>query len=105
MAFALALAACAQPALAGKPYEVVKAGDRDQSCQALGDEINGLIAEVARQQKRADREAAGGTRAAGAMGRGLLSGLAYGASSMAYGWGNVYGLTKVARRCAGRITR
>lgn len=100
LALALILAAGATSDLAAKPYEVVRVGDRDMACRPLADEINALTAKVADQQKRADRKQAGGGRSAGILGRGLASGLAYGASSMAYGISARDALTSAAAQGA-----
>lgn len=81
---ALTLVSGAAPAFAAPDYQVVRAGDNEASCEALLAEINSLNAEVQRQQEQAQRSAQ--TRqTAGRLGRGLLSGLARSASTLAYG--------------------
>lgn len=66
------------------PYEAVRVGDGELSCEALTKDINGLTSEVAVQGRRAQRRRSS-SGLGSAMGRGLLSGLAQGAVSMSYG--------------------
>lgn len=84
VAAAMTLVAGVTPAFAAPDYQVVRAGDNEATCEALLTEINALNAEVQRQQEQAQRGAQ--TRqTAGRLGRGLLSGLARSASTLAYG--------------------
>lgn len=85
LALILAAAVVSAPfAAAAQSYAVVRPGDNEATCEALVAEINTLTAEVERQQQQAQRSAQ--TRqTAGRLGRGLLSGLARSASSLAYG--------------------
>lgn len=85
LALTLVLAAVSTPlAAAAQSYAVVRPGDDEATCEALIAEINTLTAEVERQQQQAQRSAQ--TRqTAGRLGRGLLSGLARSAGSLAYG--------------------
>jgi len=85
LALTLAVAVVSTPlAAAAQSYAVVRPGDNDATCEALTAEINTLTAEVERQQQQAQRSAQ--TRqTAGRLGRGLLSGLARSAGTLAYG--------------------
>lgn len=85
IALILAAAVVSAPfAAAAQSYAVVRPGDNEATCEALIAEINTLTAEVERQQQQAQRSAQ--TRqTAGRLGRGLLSGLARSAGSLAYG--------------------
>ena len=63
----------------GESSMVVRPGDGEMSCQALGAEINDLSARQRQQQQRAET-----ARNAGRVGRGLLSGLARSANLFGY---------------------
>lgn len=84
LAAALALAAGVAPSHAAPDFQVVRLGDNEATCEALITEINALHAEVQRQQQQAQRNAQA-RQTAGRLGRGLLSGLARSASTLAYG--------------------
>ena len=74
LAFSVALAitrAHAQDAPAGGAYEVLKAGDRDMSCQQLAAEANGLNATILARQNRPQGGGNGG-RVGDAVAGGLL---------------------------------
>lgn len=68
------------------PYQVIRMNDSTMTCEALIGEINTLSEEVRRQTADAER-AARNRQTAGAVGRGLLSGLARGASMFGGGGG------------------
>lgn len=69
------------PAHAQTPFEVVRAGDGQMTCEALVAETNNLNQSIRTQQEAAQRSAAA-RRTAGRFGRGLLSGLAQSAGSL-----------------------
>lgn len=83
---ALLIAATPMQALAQDAYEVVRVGDSEMTCEALTSTINALGAEIQQQEVAAARSAQN-RETAGRVGRGLLSGLARGASMMGYGGG------------------
>jgi hypothetical protein len=85
----LAVSVVAGPlqAQSAAPYEIVRMNDSAMTCEALIGEINGLSDEVRRQTADAER-AARNRQTAGAVGRGLLGGLARGASMFGYGGGS-----------------
>lgn len=62
------------------PYQVLRPGDGDLSCEALATEINALNAEVLAQNKQAKTG-----RTTAMLGKGAFAGLARGASMMGYG--------------------
>lgn len=64
-------------------YQVVRPGDGQMSCEALAAGINALYGEIADEAQGAQRRAEG-RQAAGRVGRGLLSGLARGATILGY---------------------
>lgn len=103
---AVALSQIATPAFAD-PYQVVRAGDGQMTCDALMTEINGLNDTIRRQAERAQRNAernAQTRQAAGRVGRGFLSALAqgaqyYGAGALGVG-GSDSALTNMAASAA-----
>ena len=60
----------AQDAAPGGAYEVLKAGDRDMTCQQLAAEANSLNATILAQQNR--QQSGGGSKVGGAVAGGLL---------------------------------
>jgi hypothetical protein len=83
---AVGLAAGPIQAQSNAPYQVIRMNDSTMTCEALIGEINTLSEEVRRQSADAER-AARNRQTAGAVGRGLLSGLARGASMFGGGGG------------------
>jgi len=81
-------------------YEVVRLNDNAMTCEALIGEINTLSNEV-RQQTADAARASRNRQTAGAVGRGLLSGLAQGASMFGGGGGNGLGGAVAASALAG----
>jgi hypothetical protein len=81
-------------------YEVVRLNDNAMTCEALVREINTLSSEVRQQTADATR-ASRNRQTAGAVGRGLLSGLAQGASMFGGGGGNGIGGAVAASAIAG----
>lgn len=79
----LSIAAIAAAALIQTPSDeasmVIRSGDSEMSCDALAASINDLSAQVREQQQQSEN-----ARNAGRVGRGLLSGLARGASMFGY---------------------
>jgi len=67
---------------APKAYQVLRPTDSAATCEVLSTEINSLNAEVLELNKKAQKRASRGT---GALGKGLMSGLARSATSFAYG--------------------
>lgn len=72
------------------PYEVVRLNDNAMTCEALVGEINALSNEVRQQTANAAR-ASRNRQTASAVGRGLLSGLAQGASMFGVGGDGIGG--------------
>lgn len=94
VALALAAMLAADPALAepessAAPYQVLRSGDRKMSCEALSVEVNALNATVLAQTEKTRKEAKA-SQGRSAVGKGLLSGLAKGASFMG-GYSNSVG--------------
>lgn len=84
IAAVLILAPAASHAQSG--YAVVRSGDGQMTCEALTSSMNALHGEIAEQARRAQRQAEG-RQTAGRVGRGLLSGLAQGATMLGYSGG------------------
>lgn len=84
-ALAASLVAGPLQAQSAEPYEVVRMNDGAMTCEALVGAINTLSQEVRQQAANAER-AQRNRQTAGAVGRGLLGGLARGASL--FGGGN-----------------
>lgn len=78
-------ASAGEPAAA--PYQVLRPGDKELSCEALATEINVLNAEVLDQNKKAERQAKSG-RTSAMLSKGAFAGLARGASMIGYGGGS-----------------
>lgn len=84
LSLALAASVTTTAVAQDRNYQVVRAADSQMACEAMATEINALTAETQEQLQRAQRDAA--TRqTAGRVGRGLLSGLARGATMFGYG--------------------
>jgi len=66
------------------PYQVLRPGDKELSCEVLAKEINDLNAEVLAQNKQAQRQAKAG-RTGAVLGKGAFAGLARGVSIIGYG--------------------
>ncbi|RZJ02033.1 MAG: hypothetical protein EON90_00070 [Brevundimonas sp.] len=82
------------------PYEVVRMNDNAMTCEALIGEINTLSNEV-RQQTADAARASRNRQTAGAVGRGLLSGLAQGVSMFGGGGNNGIGGAVAASALSG----
>lgn len=89
-AVAVTFAAGPLQAQSADPYEVVRLNDNAMTCEALVGEINALSNEVRQQTANAAR-ASRNRQTAGAVGRGLLSGLAQGASMFGVGGDGIGG--------------
>lgn len=84
LSFALAASITTGAVAQDRNYQVVRAADSQMTCEAMSTEINALLAETQEQLQRAQRGAAS-RQTAGRVGRGLLSGLARGATMFGYG--------------------
>ena len=82
-------------------YEVLRAGDRDMSCQQLASEANALNADLLAQQK-AKADNASKRQVAGAVGGGLLKSAGHFGLAHFGGFGGMGGL--VARQVAEQAT-
>lgn len=78
------ISAMATSALAAAPYQVLRPGDSELSCEVLSTEINSLNAEVLKLNEQAQKRAKFGSTGA-SLGKGVFSGLARSASIIGYG--------------------
>jgi hypothetical protein len=66
------------------PYQVLRPGDNELSCETLSTEINSLNAEVLKLNEQSQKQAKLG-RTGASVGKGVFTGLARGASIIGYG--------------------
>ncbi len=81
-----------EPAAADQPYQVLRPGDRDMSCEQLASEANSLNAVILSQQK--SRDSGASHKVAGAVGGGLLK------SAGRFGLGRIGGFGGLVARAA-----